>query len=157
MLKTASQIANAVLLKLADESQMDPSLYEDTPSKKRHWPLGAAGLLAGGAAAHYGLPSQMTRDYRDAAKGLEEKAVASREAHKPFYDPKAERYTQTLPDHSVMVNDVTAKGSKVRFGAPAHAAQQYFKNRAWAEAMPRTLLGAGLGLGAGILGSSMLQ
>jgi len=153
--KTASQISTEVLRKLAEGEQLDEQYYEDTPSKKRHWPLGMAGLLAGGAAAHYLAPSQMTKDYRATAKGLEGPAQASLEAHKPFYDPKADKYTQTLQEHMVPVKDVSAAGRSVRFNAPAHAAQKYFKNRAWQEAMPRNVLGAGLGLGAGLLASSL--
>ena len=153
----ASQIADAVLRKLAEgEEQLDEQYYEDTPAKKRHWPYAAAGALAGGAAAHYLAPSAMTKSYRETAKGLQEPAQASLEAHKPSYDPKLDKFTGTLPEeHMTHVRDVSAAGRPVRFNAPAHAAQKYFKSRAWAESMPRTLGGAGLGLGAGLLASSL--
>jgi hypothetical protein len=149
-------IADAILKKLAEGEQLDEQYYEDTPSRKRHWPMGMAGLLAGGAAAHYLAPSQMTKDYRATAKGLEGLAQASLEAHKPSYDPKLDKFTGVLPEeHMTHIKDVSAAGRPVRFNAPAHAAQKYFKNRAWQEAMPRNVLGAGLGLGAGLLASSL--
>ena len=155
--KTASQISTEVLLKLSQgEEQLDEQYYEDTPSKKRHWPYAMGGALAGGAAAHYLAPSAMTKSYRETAKGLQEPAQASLEAHKPSYDPKLDKFTGTLPEeHMTHVRDVSAAGRPVRFNAPAHAAQKYFKSRAWAESMPRTLGGAGLGLGAGLLASSL--
>jgi hypothetical protein len=172
MYKTASQIGDEVLRKLAEGEQLDPQYYEDTPSKKRHWPLAMAGAALGGGAAHYLAPSKMTKDYRATAAGLGDAANASQEALKAHYDPKAQSFhsnnypepgkftnvpKETWDAHKRLVKDVNAGGHKVRFEAPAHVAQKYLKSRAWAEAMPRTLLGAGLGLGAGILGSSMLQ
>ena len=154
--KTASQLSTEILKKLAEGEQLDEQYYEDTPARKRHWPMGAAGLLAGGAAAHYLAPSQMTKDYRETAKSLGEPAKASLEAHKPSYDPKLDKFTGVLPEeHMTHIKDVSAAGRPVRFNAPAHAAQKYFKSRAWQEAMPRTLLGAGLGLGGGLLASSL--
>ena len=166
-LKISSQIADVVLKKLAEGELLDESYYEDTPAKKRHWPYAAAGALAGGAAAHYLAPSQMVKDYRETAKGLEGASQASQEAFKPHYDPKAQttegpgKFTnvpkETWDTHKRLVKDVNVQGRRVGFEAPAHAAQKYFKTRAWQEAMPRNLLGAGLGLGAGLLGSSMLS
>ena len=162
MRKTASQIGDEVLKKLAEGELLDESYYEDTPAKKRHWPYAAAGALAGGAAAHYLAPSQMVKDYRETASGLEGQARASEKAFEPYYQKGLEKHTGKIPrelvqQHNLRINDVGAKGQSVSKLAPAHAAQKYFKGRAWQEAMPRTLLGAGLGLGAGILGSSMLQ
>jgi hypothetical protein len=161
MKKTASQIGDEVLKKLAEgEELMDPSLYEDTPAKKRHWPMAMGGALAGGAAAHYLAPNQMTKDYRETAKGLEEPAQASRAAFEPYYDKGMGKYRGKIPrelvqQHNVQVKDVNAKGRPTSKLLPAHEAQKYFKSRAWQEAMPRTLLGAGLGLGGGLLASSL--
>lgn len=163
MKKTASQIGDEVLKKLAEgEELMDPSLYEDTPAKKRHWPWAMGGALAGGAAAHYLAPSQMVKDYRETASGLEGQARASEKAFEPYYQKGLEKHTGKIPrelvqQHNQRINDVSSAGKPVSKLAPAHQAQKYFKTRAWQEAMPRNLLGAGLGLGAGLLGSSMLS
>lgn len=158
----AASIADEVLAKLAqDYEQMDPSMYEDTPARKRHWPWGAGGALAGGLAGHYLLPSDITKGYRETAKGLEGAAQAAQEAYKPHYDPNAIKFQGMSPEltkqHEIMVKDVNAAGNKVRFKAPAFAARDYMKSRAWAESMPRTLGGAALGLGGGLLLSSMLS
>ncbi len=136
-------------------------MYEDTPARKRHWPWAAGGALAGGLAGHYLLPSDITKGYRETAKGLEGAAQAAQEAYKPHYDPNAIKF-QGVPEeiakqHGVMVRDINAAGNKVRFQAPANVARDYMKSRAWAESMPRTLGGAALGLGGGLLLSSMLS
>ena len=154
-------IAERVLAKLAQGEQMDPSMYEDTPARKRHWPWGAGGALAGGLAGHYLMPSDITKGYRETAKGLEGASQAAQEAYKPYYDPKAIKF-QGVPEeiaaqHGVQVRDIGAGGQKVRFNAPANVARDYMKSRAWAESMPRTLGGAALGLGGGLLLSSMMS
>ena len=146
----------------ADDGQLDQGYYEDTPSQKRHWPIALGGAAAGALGAHYLLPNQMTQSYRDTASGLGDAAKASRTAYEPYFDKGMERYKGKIPRelvkaHNVRMQDVSARGRPVSKLMPAHVAQKYFKSRAFAEAMPRTLLGAGLGLGAGILGSSMLQ
>lgn len=159
--KAASQIADEVLFKLAQGEQMDSSMYEDTPARKRHWPWGAGGALAGGLAGHYLLPSDITKGYRETAKGLEGASQAAQEAYKPYYSAENIKF-QGVPEeiakqHGVMVKDVGAAGKPVRFQAPANVARDYMKSRAWAESMPRTLGGAALGLGGGLLLSSMLS
>lgn len=158
----AASIADEVLAKLAQGyEQMDPSMYEDTPARKRHWPWAAGGALAGGLAGHYLLPSELTKSYRETAKGLEGPAAAAQEAYKPFYSKEDIKF-QGVPEeiakqHGVQVRDIGAGGQKVRFNAPAFAAKDYMKSRAWAESMPRTLGGAALGLGGGLLLSSMMS
>lgn len=154
-------VAEHVFAKLAQGEQMDPSMYEDTPARKRHWPWGAGGALVGGLAGHYGLSSETTKGYRETAKGLEGAAQAAQEAYKPHYDPQAIKF-QGVPEelaaqHGVQVRDIGAGGQKVRFNAPANVARDYMKSRAWAESMPRTLGGAALGLGGGLLLSSMMD
>lgn len=159
---SSASTADWVLAKLAQGyEQMDPRMYEDTPARKRHWPLGAAGALAGGLAGHYLLPSDITKSYRETAKGLEGPAAAAQEAYKPFYSKEDIKF-KNVPEeiralHEVPVRDVSAAGNKVRFSAPAFAAKDYMKSRAWAESMPRTLGGAALGLGGGLLLSSMMS
>jgi hypothetical protein len=99
----------------------------------------------------------MVKDYRSAAGSIEDKAKASLEAHKPHYDALTDTYKKEIPGHGVTVRDVTAEGRPFMKKMPAHLAQKYLKSRAFAEAMPRTLLGAGLGLGAGILASNAMD
>lgn len=150
----------ASLMKFSQGGQLDESYYEDTPSKKRHWPWAMGGAALGALGTHYLLPNEMTQSYRDTAKGLEDKARLSEKAFAPHYDSAMERYTGKIPrglvqQHNINVKDVSAKGLPVSKLMPAHEAQKYFKGRAFAESMPRTLLGAGGGLALGLLGSSM--
>lgn len=162
--KTASQISNEVLRKLAyggmdpyAAQQMDPSYYEEPAPKKRRWPAAVIGAGVGGLGAHYLLPNQMVKDYRAAASSIADKAKASEIAHKPHYDALTDTYKKEIPGHNVTVKDISAEGRPLVKKMPAHMAQKYLKSRAWAESMPRTLLGAGLGLGAGILAANALD
>lgn len=159
MNKTASQIGSEVLFKLA-QGQLAEEYYQDTPREKRHWPYAALGAAAGGLGTHYLLPNEMAKGYRETAKGLGERATASQQAFEPYYQKGMERYKGKVPrelvkQHNVRVKDVSAGGKPISKLMPAHEAQKYFKSRAFAESMPRNLLGAGLGLGAGLLASSM--
>lgn len=165
--KKVAQITNAIIVKLAQGGMqyeptppMDPSYYEDEPAKKRHWPWALGGAAVGGLGAHYALPSQMVKDYRATASGLGDAASASRAA----YDAIPKNTITGKPmgwegaasePHMRRVLDVGAAGENVNKLMPAHEAQKYFKGRAFAEAMPRSVLGAGLGLGAGLLASSL--
>lgn len=153
--------------KQAQNAQLDPRYYEDEPAKKRIWPWALGGAALGGLGAYHFLPNEMTTSYRDIAKGLEDKARASEQALSKYYDPSMERYTpktktlhgaiprSEVAPHLIRVKDINAKGAPVDKLLAAHQAQKYFKNRAYAEAMPRSLLGAGAGLALGILGGSM--
>lgn len=140
MNKTASQIADDVLSKLGfavNDSGMP--IMPQSPVVPA-----IMGTGAGLVGAHFLSPSEAATKYRGLAgdiplKSVEESLAATKKGPK-------------LPKKMYQaIEDVSGAGKKVKFKAPAHVAERYFKNRALQSNAKRLAAGGGLGLLAGLL------
>ncbi len=127
-----------------DEEGQPISLSQGVPSA-----LVGAGM--GGGAAHYLFPHANTKKYREMSK-----AITPEQLTESFADTK--KYKGKLPVEKMKtVSDVTRKGNKLKFNAPAHIRKRYFGTRALQSNAGRLLKGTGLGLLAGLVAHSAME
>jgi len=114
-------------------------------------PSAAVGAGMGAGAAHYMFPTETAKNYREMFKSIPtedvEKSLAATKQHGKRLPPEMYK----------VVKDVSQKGDKVRFKAPAHVRQRYFQNRAFQSNAKRLLKGTGLGLLAGLVAHSAMK